>query len=125
MSNSNGKSELLQIFANGNELYGVWRDNVLGNNEIMFSKSTDLGNSFDSPINLSQNNGSSAFPRLVVSNSNVYIVWYDYSPGQSDIFFAKSNDKGKTFDVTSFYSPVPSYNPYPLFEAFHRPKRQS
>jgi len=112
LSNTSGESELVQIFVNGNDVYSVWRDDTLGNNEIMFAKSTDYGNSFDSPINLSQNNGSSAFPRLVVSESNVYIVWYDYSPGQSDIFFARSNDKGKTFDVTSFTSPMPSYNPW-------------
>lgn len=112
LSNTSGESRRVQIFVNGNDVYSVWTDNTPGNNEIFFAKSTDYGNSFDSPINLSQNNGSSAFPRLVVSESNVYIVWYDYSLGQSDIFFARSNDKGKTFNVTSFTNSVPSYNPW-------------
>ena len=38
LSNTTGKSELVQLFVNGNDVYSVWRDNTLGNNEIMFAK---------------------------------------------------------------------------------------
>ena len=114
LSNTRGDSIRVQLYANGNDVYAAWSDNTPGGiDDVFFTKSKDGGKSFDTPINLSQNNGSSAFPRIVVSESNVYIVWYDYSPGQSDIFFAKSTDGGESFEVTNISdTPMPSYNPW-------------
>jgi len=112
LSNTSGKSYRAQLFVQGQNVYTVWTDDTSGNNEIFFIKSKDGGASFESPLNLSNNNGSSAFPRLVVSEPNVYVVWYDYSPGQSDIFFAQSNDTGKKFNVIHIRTPDPSFNPW-------------
>ena len=114
LSNTSGESIRVQLFVDGKDVYSVWSDDSLGGvDEVFFAKSNDGGRLFDTPINLSQNNGSSAFPRLAVTESNVYVTWYDYSPGQSDIFFAKSNDGGKSFDVTNISdTPMPSYNPW-------------
>ena len=114
VSNTSGDSRRVQLVVDGNDVYTVWTDNTGGKkDEIFFTKSSDGGKNFDAPINLSQNNGSSAFPRLAVTDSNVYVVWYDYSPGQSDIFFAKSSDRGNNFVVTNISdTPMPSYNPW-------------
>ncbi|MGI0040813.1 MAG: sialidase family protein [Nitrosopumilaceae archaeon] len=112
LSNTSGKSYRPQIFVQGQNVYAVWTDNTQGNNEIFFTKSKNGGASFEPLLNLSNNNGSSAFPRLVVSEPNVYVVWYDYSPGQSDIFFAQSNDTGKRFNVIHVQTPKPSFNPW-------------
>ncbi|MGH9909351.1 MAG: sialidase family protein, partial [Nitrososphaerales archaeon] len=86
-------------------------DDAPGNSDVFFTKSKN-GASFEVPLNLSNNNGSSAFPRLVVTEPNVYVVWYDYSPGQSDIFFGQSNDTGKSFNVINIRTPEPSFNPW-------------
>jgi hypothetical protein len=40
-------------------IYVVWTDNTYGNSEILFSSSIDNGNSFSSPINISNNIGES------------------------------------------------------------------
>ena len=113
VSNSIGESRRAQLLVEENNVYVVWNDKTPGNDEIFFAKSTDGGKSFDEPINLSQNEGPSAFPRVAVSGSNVYVIWYDYSPGQSDIFFAKSNDGGRSFKTTNISdTPMPSYNPW-------------
>jgi len=114
LSNTGGESIRVQLFVDGNDVYTVWSDDSIGGvDDVFFAKSNDGGRLFDTPINLSQNNGSSAFPRLAVTESNVYVTWYDYSPGQSDIFFAKSIDGGKSFDVTNISdTPMPSYNPW-------------
>ena len=114
LSNTSGESIRVQLLVDGNNVYTVWSDDSVGGiDDVFFTKSNDGGRVFDLPINLSQNEGSSAFPRLAVSESNVYVTWYDYSPGQSDIFFAKSNDGGKSFDVTNISdTPMPSYNPW-------------
>ncbi len=114
LSNTSGESIRVQLLVDGNNVYTVWSDDSVGGiDDVFFAKSNDGGRVFDLPINLSQNEGSSAFPRLAVSESNVYVTWYDYSPGQSDIFFAKSNDGGESFDVTNISdTPMPSYNPW-------------
>ena len=50
---------------------------------------------FGNTINLSYNNGSSFNPQLVATgDSNVYVVWEDDTPGNSDIFFSRSTDGG-------------------------------
>jgi len=116
LSNTSGQSIRVQLFVDENNAYTVWSDDSSGGvDDVFFAKSNDGGKTFDAPINLSQNNGSSAFPRLAVSESNVYVTWYDYSPGQSDIFFAKSIDGGNSFQVTNISdTPMPSYNPWIL-----------
>ena len=113
VSNTSGESERVQIIVDDKDVYAVWTDDFSENTDVFFSKSRDAGKTFDRAINLSQNNGVSAFPRLAISESNVYIIWYDYTLGQSDIFFAKSNDKGESFDVINISdTPMPSYNPW-------------
>ncbi len=114
VSNTSGDSRRVQLVVEGDNVYATWTDDTNGKrDDIFFAKSNDGGKNFDAPINLSQNNGSSAFPRLAVTDSNVYVVWYDYSPGQSDIFFAKSRDGGNNFEVANISdTPMPSYNPW-------------
>jgi len=112
LSNSSGESERVQIFVQGENVYTVWTDDTPGNDDVFFAQSNNKGATFDVPINLSNNNGSSAFPRLLVSEPNIYVVWYDYTLGNSDILFAKSNDTGKTFHVITVKTPEPSYNPW-------------
>ena len=110
-----GKSYRPQIHSSGENVFVVWTDDSSGNADIFFAKSTNAGKTFDPPINLSENEGASAFPRIAVSENNVYVTWYDYSAGESDIFFAKSNDAGITFDTINLSdNPGGSYNQWVL-----------
>ncbi|MBM2818544.1 MAG: exported protein of unknown function [Nitrosarchaeum sp.] len=91
----------------------IWTDKFEGNYEIYYSKIDNEFQKVSKPINLSNNNGSSAFPRLHVEDDMIYAIWYDYSPGQSDVFFAKSIDDGKTFLVQNLSNDLKaSYNPW-------------
>lgn len=51
---------------------------------------------FDSPVNLS-NDGKAQNARIAVAGDNIYAVWEDYTTGNSEIYFEKSSDKGRTF----------------------------
>jgi len=113
LSNTNEKSHRAQMFAFDNNIYVVWQDDSSGKGDIFFSRSTNSGVSFDSVINLSDNAGTSAFPRLAYSGENVYATWYDYSPGLSDIFFAKSTDEGASFETINLSKNAGvSFNPW-------------
>ena len=99
VSKSEGRSDLGQLSILGNNVYIVWRDNSTTNEDIYFAKGSDEGLGFEEQVNLSNNLGTSAFPRIAVTEENIYATWYDYTPGQSDIFFAKSFDEGNSFDT--------------------------
>jgi hypothetical protein len=97
LSDSNGESDQPQITAVGDNVYVVWRDNSSGNNDIYFRKSSDKGNSFSIPDNLSDNNGSSIDPKIAVTGNNVYVIWSDDTSGNGDIYFISSADNGAVF----------------------------
>ncbi|MGC1134813.1 MAG: sialidase family protein [Nitrososphaeraceae archaeon] len=71
--------------------------------EIFFTRSTDGGNTFEGVRNISINPGFSSNPSLAASaptQANVYVTWFDNTPGNFDILFRKSSDAGVTFDST-------------------------
>lgn len=100
------KSQNPRIVSSGNNVYLVWEDFESGNNDIYFKKSTDGGKTFDNTINLSNNDGRSYDPQIVVSGNNVYVVWSDESRGRpistianTNTMFVKSTDGGLTFSI--------------------------
>ena len=106
-------SQRPQIHSYDNDLFIVWTERSEVNSEVYFSKSDDGGTTFSKPLNLSNNLGDSAFPRMKISENNIFVTWYDYSPGQSDVFFAKSSDFGETFSIENISDNISaSYNPW-------------
>ena len=78
-------------------LYVVW-EHIPGNNgEIFFTRSTDNGEKFDSPLVIGNNTGLNGFPQVAMSeiNTNVYVVWHD---AQNGIMLRRSTDSGSTFE---------------------------
>ena len=113
VSNTPGKSIRHQILVDGDLLYFVWEDHTYEKAEIFFSKSVDGGKTFQPAINLSNNNGTSLWPRLAVSGNDIYVTWYDYTTHISEIFFSHSSDGGKTFETTNLSENIGvSFNPW-------------
>ena len=63
--------------------------------------------------NLSNNSGASLFPAMALSQNNIYLVWEDGTPGNSEIYFVRSADGGQTFSSPQNLSNSPgrSRNP--------------
>ncbi len=97
LSNNAGQSTNPQIAAAGENVYVVWYDSSPGKRDIYLTISTNKGARFGSVINLSNNVADSFNPQIAASGKNVYVVWYDFSPGKPDIFLSKSTDKGSSF----------------------------
>jgi len=84
-------------------LYVVW-EHIPGNNgEIFFTRSTDNGKTFESPINIGNNTGLNGFPQVALSenDTNVYVVWHD---AQNGIMLRSSTDTGSTFETAKSLS---------------------
>jgi hypothetical protein len=97
LSSNAAESGNPKLAVSGSNVYVVWHDNTPGNYDTFFKRSTDAGATFGSTVNLSTNPGSSNYPQLAVLGSNVYIVWEDHTPGNSDIFIATSTNNGASF----------------------------
>ena len=100
LSNDAGTSRAPALVVSGNNVYVVWSDDTVGNFEIYYRKSIDGGASFGSTVNLSNNGADSGSPAVDVSGNNIYVVWDDFTPGSTDIFYRKSTDDGVSFGST-------------------------
>jgi len=80
-----------------NHIHIVWSDNTPGNYEIYYKKSTDGGSTWITK-RLTWNSGNSRVPAIVVdSNSFIHVVWYDDTPGNTEIYYKRSTDGGSTW----------------------------
>ena len=75
---------------NADEAKVMWLDDTGGNSgkyDVFLSQSTDNGLSFGNPINLSNTQGSSLFPQMVVFGKNLYLTWTEFNSGSYSILF--------------------------------------
>ena len=118
LSNSpKGQSVMPDITAEGENVFVTWGDNKTGNMEIYMSKSTDGGETFSTPLILNSTGdaqisygdsviaGTSSAPDIVFtatesSGDNTYVMWYDNKTGNWEVMFARSGDRGNTFEDT-------------------------
>ena len=59
----------------------------------------NLGQTFSIPDNLSESEESSGGPQISSEGNNVYVIWGEALPGNSEIFFSFSHDNGQTFST--------------------------
>jgi hypothetical protein len=116
VSNNPGDSLSPQVSAFNGSVYVVWTDDSYDNAEILVSKSTSNGDSFEKAINVSNNPGESLNPQIFTSRGRISVVWEDATPSNganNDILFARSNSTAVNFDepVNVSNNPGQSLNP--------------
>jgi hypothetical protein len=109
-------SEDPQISLQGNNIYVVWKQDGLSDNfpDIFITRSTDGGQTFSEPDNISNTDGGSQVPQISSEGDNVYVVWEERAPRNEDILFSYSHDSGQTFSAPfniSNSSTIRSFNP--------------
>lgn len=103
LSNTSGTSSRPAMAADGaGNRYVVWYDYTPGKADIFFIQSNDYGLTWSYPLNISRNPDRSYYPVISVDDAgDLYVVWYDDTPGKFDILFSHSSDNG-----TSWSSPI-------------------
>jgi len=104
LTNNAGDSCDSAVAVYDSNVYVVWSDFTPGNGEIYIRKSIDAGATWQTAKRLSYNAGKSYHPRIWIFNSNVYVVWSDFTPGNSIVYFKKSTDGGSTWQATKTLS---------------------
>jgi hypothetical protein len=83
----------------------VWEDDSPGNLDVFFSRSTDGGTTFSSPINLSTDAADSASPQVAADAAgNIFVVWENDTPSSLGILFSRSTNGGLSFTAPAFLS---------------------
>ncbi|MFC2156051.1 sialidase family protein, partial [Acidobacteriota bacterium] len=101
ISNSSGLSQspVIAVDSSGN-LNTAWYDNSPGNYEIYFSRSTDNGTTWSTPVNVSNTTATSYAPAIVVdTNGNLCIAWYDKKTNTWQVYFSRSTNNGTTWST--------------------------
>jgi hypothetical protein len=81
----------------GNNIHVVWQDYSTGNDEIYCKNSTNGGITWGMK-RLTWNSGVSVQPAIAVDPSNnIHVVWYDWSPGNYEIYYRRSTNSGGTW----------------------------
>jgi hypothetical protein len=110
---SSGESEIPAIAVESNDhIHVVYDDDTPGNSEVYYKKSTDGGATWRTK-RLTWNSGSSYSPVIALdSNGLIHVLWYDYTPGNAEIYYRKSTDGGTTWTIKRLtYNSGYSWNP--------------
>jgi len=77
----------------------VWNDDGPGNLDILFSRSTDGGTTFSTPVNVSHDPDSSSSPQIATDSAgNIFVTW-ESDTGVLGVLFSRSVDGGVTFSA--------------------------
>ncbi|HXG00715.1 MAG TPA: sialidase family protein, partial [Bacteroidota bacterium] len=114
LTHNTGFSYQTSIGASGSIVHLVWRDNVAGNDEIYYKRSTDAGITWQpDSVRLTNSTGQSACPSLAVAGSTVHVVWHDNRDGNYEIYYKRSTDEGLTWAADSRLTNNTSTSQYP------------
>jgi hypothetical protein len=90
-----------QIISVGSDLYVAWFDSVGGAYDIFVASSGDNGQTWREPVRVDSDalgSAHSAWPQLAATEfGDVYVVWEDARNGNTDIYFARSDNAGTSF----------------------------
>ncbi|MBM2818543.1 MAG: exported protein of unknown function [Nitrosarchaeum sp.] len=86
-----------QIRAVGDNVFVVFSAEINKNREAYITISRDKGETFEEPVNISNNPGKSQLPQLYSDDSNLFVLWEDDSPGNFDVLLRQSIDSGRSF----------------------------
>ena len=99
----------------GKAVHVVWDDDTPGNYEIYYKRSADGGTTWNAAQRLTWTSGGSSNPALAIdSTDTIHLVWADFTPGKSEIYYKRSTNAGSTWSGarrltwTSGYSRCPA-----------------
>lgn len=108
LSNNSKYSGMPDIAVGGGSVFVVWSDNTLGNVEIFFRRSNNGGVTWSNTKRITNLRYSSFYPSIAAIDEQVFIAWADYSPGNWEIYFIKSNNRGVSWTPVKRLTNTPS-----------------
>jgi hypothetical protein len=95
-------------------IHTVWYESSPGNDEIYYKRSTNGGVTWDSTKRLTWNAGDSYAPEIAVdSNNGIHLGWYDFTPGNAEIFYKRSTNNGVSWESAKRLTWNTGYSGFP------------
>ena len=113
LSNPPNNSAYPSVSASGPNVHVAFHDSRTGNLEIFYQRSTDYGFSWEPDLQLTSAAGTSSFPSIADSGSNVHVIWMEERDGNREVYYKRSTDLGLTWgsDVRLTTDPAVSFPP--------------
>jgi hypothetical protein len=108
VSRSSGAAFDPEIAIDSNDTISVaWQDTAAGRKVIMYSRSTDSGQTFSNPRQVSTGAGNATEASIATDASGrISVAWVDESQGHAEAYYARSTDEGQSFsepvDLSNF-----------------------
>ena len=116
-SSGNSGSPAIVVDASFN-LHVVWEEDLTGNSEVYYKKSTDAGVTWTAAKRLSLTANASYNPGIAVDPSGkVHVVWSEDISGNEEISYTKSRDSGVTWTAAKRLSWTPDESENPVIKA--------
>jgi len=91
-------SETAPVATFENDMYVAWWTNKTGNDEVMYTMSSDAGKTFTEKINLSNTpNSDSVDVEISADEGKVAVTWWERNQTTNEPVIRVSSDGGKTF----------------------------
>jgi Neuraminidase (sialidase) len=85
-----------------------------GNFDIYYKHSTDGGATWSSARKLAMPIIEAGFTAIAIGSSQtIHVVWYDYTPGNGEIYYARSADGGATWSLPKRLTWTPGRSAFP------------
>jgi len=92
------RSETAPVATFENDMYVAWWTNKTGNDEVMYTMSSDAGKTFTEKINLSNTpNSDSVDVEISADEGKVAVTWWERNQTTNEPVIRVSSDGGKTF----------------------------
>jgi len=101
------------VAANGPSVHLVWFDNRDGNQEIYYKSSGDTGLTWNADVRLTNNASNSQTPRIVISGTNLHVVWQDNRDGNYEVYYQRSTDSGANWGADTRLTSNSSWSLFP------------
>jgi BNR repeat-like domain len=116
LAGTSGTSKYYPAIAidSANTIHVVWQDDTPVNLEIYYKMSTDGGATWKAAKRLTWTAGNSYVPDIAIdSRDAIHVVWQDYTPGNNEIYYKRSEDGGATWSAAQRLSWTSGYSVSP------------
>jgi len=97
---SGSADQVIAVDSSGN-LHVVYYDGLPGKWQIYYTKSADGGANWTTSRRLTWTSGWAYSPAIAVTYpGNLHVVWQDDTPGNSEIYYRRSTDRGATWSTS-------------------------
>ena len=96
LSNTGQANIMPGLYADADgHLHAVWSDGSPGNDEILYAFKRSGASAWSPPERVSSTSGRSWAPAVVADRrGNVHVVWHDFTPGPTEIYYAMKSTGG-------------------------------